>query len=125
MQTVAEFMHELFQARIAEEKAVLANRAGYRQRFIAPECRWDSQEGDLAMMESEIILSIEGSASAPMVITEYTARVHPPFAPEHHWRYHLKANGDSFLIWRVEFECLLCRGRGGAECMSCQGKHWL
>ena len=51
MQSIEHFMQALFHTRITEEKAILANRAPYRQRFCAPDCLWDSRKYTLKGLE--------------------------------------------------------------------------
>ena len=125
MKPIKDFMRELLDARIAEEKAILANRAPYRKKFFTSDCLWDSRRFTLEMNESERIVNVDDSGPQPTVITEYTASVSPPSARINRRRYQLKTNADSFLICRVESECSLCRGRGDADCIGCKGKHWI
>jgi hypothetical protein len=125
MQQVEEFIGQLLHARIEEEKRILANRALYRQKFFTPGCRWDSRAFTLEMIETERIISIEGSESEAAVITEYTASVVPPSARINRRRYHLKAGGDRWLISDVDHQCTLCHGQGDETCFGCKGKHWL
>jgi hypothetical protein len=125
MQKVEEFMQELFRSRIAEEKKILAERVGYRQRFFAPDCRWDSRIFTLEMIESERIVSIGTSSSGVEVVTEYSASVSPRSARISRRRYDLRAAGDSWLICSVGLQCPHCHGQGDEECLGCKGKHWL
>jgi hypothetical protein len=124
MRQIEQFMRELFEVRIAEEKRILAERAAYRKRFFAPDCRWDNRQFTLEM-KTEKIVSIEGSESEPSVVTEFKASVSPPSAQMNRRRYRLKAEGDSFLISHVQLQCPYCHGQGDEGCMSCKGKHWL
>lgn len=124
MQQVEEFMQELFLARIADEKRILANRVGYRQKFFTADCYWDSRTGTLEMIETELIVSIERSDSEAAVITEYKVPFYTSGAQMHRRRYHLKAAGDSWLICHVEHQCPICHGQGDEGCNSCKGKHW-
>src|SRR5215212_5911248 len=102
MKKVELFMQELFQARIDEEKRILANRVSYRKKFFEPGCRWDNREFTLEMIETERILSIEGLNSNILVVTEYKASVSDPSVQINKRRYHLQAFDDSFLISDVE-----------------------
>src|SRR5947209_1741310 len=122
-QRIDDFMRDLFQARIAEEKAILANRTQYRKRFSAPECTWDNRQFNLEMIQSERILQTENSGSHLLVTTEYTASVSPPGARTTRRRYHLRAHGDSFLVFSVERQCPYCHGEGDETCTGCKGKH--
>jgi hypothetical protein len=125
MQQVEAFIKELFSARIAEEKTVLANRAGYRRKFFCPDCRCDSRSGTLQMIETEVIVSIEESDSEAAVVTEHEVPFYASGVQTHRRRYHLKAAGDSWLISDVEMQCVYCHGEGDEGCMGCKGKHWL
>ncbi len=125
MEKVEDFMQELFQTRIAEEKSILANRAAYRKRFFTSDCRWDNRQYTLEMIESERIVGVENSGSEVAVITEYKASVSPPSAQINRRRYNLKTESDHFLICRVELQCPYCHGHGDNGCMGCKGKHWV
>ena len=118
-------MTQLFRARIEEEKRILANRAPYREKFFTPDCRWDNRAFTLEMIETERIISIEGSDSQAAVVTEYKASVSPPSARINRRRYHLNAAGGSWLISHVETQCPHCHGQGDESCFGCKGKHWL
>jgi hypothetical protein len=125
MKPVEEFVRELFDARITEEKRMLASRDPYRQKYFAPDCFWDSRKGTLEMIESEDIVSIDESALKATVITAFVV----PYAKSGHdksrLRYHLKVVGDSWLVEFVEHECLACNGQGDESCTVCRGKHWI
>lgn len=117
-------MQELFLTRAAEEKRILANRLGYREKFFTPDCHWDSRAGTLGMIETEVILSIEQSHLEARVITAYSAPFYKSGVKAHRRRYHLEAVGDKWLIRLAEDECLACRGQGDESCVCCKGKHW-
>jgi len=121
---IEEFMQELFLARAAEEKRILANRVGYRHKFFTADCRWDSRAGTLGMIETEVIVSIEESDLEARVITAYNAPFYKSGDKLHRARYHLKKAGENWLIRLVENECLACRGQGDESCICCKGKHW-
>lgn len=125
MQQIEDFMRELFLTFIAEEKRILADRAGYRQKFFVAGCPWDSRDGTLAMIESEVIVSIKRSVSEATVITAYKVPFYTSGEQSHRRRYHLNAAGDSWVIRIVEDECLACHGQGDENCIGCKGKHWL
>jgi hypothetical protein len=124
MQTVEEFMHELLQARIAEEKRILENRVGYRQRFYTADCSFDSHEHTLEMIESEHIISTENADSRVLVITEYNISFSQPSTQIIRRRYHLEPSGDRWLIRDVESQCLYCHGQDVKSCRYCKGSGW-
>ena len=117
-------MQDLFSARIAEAKNILADRADYRQRFFPPGCRWHSLEGLVEMIESERILYLKASESAAAVVTEYQVSLLKLGVRTYRRRYQLKAEGENWLIRLVESECLSCYGQGDESCVGCKGKHW-
>lgn len=125
MQRVEQFMRELFLARIAEEERVLATRAPYRQKYFKPGCQWDSHAGTLEMIQTESIVTVEGSDSEAKVTTEYKVPFYARGPQTHRLRYHLEAAGGSWLVCRVDLQCPACRGQGDESCISCKGKHWL
>jgi len=121
MKAIKDFMRELFDARIAEERTILANRAPYREKFFVADCLWDSRRFTLEMIESEKIVSIDDSDAQPVVITEYACSV----SPLSRRRYSLRSESNSFLISSVEAECPLCHGHGDENCVACKGKKWI
>ena len=125
MKAIGTFMRKLFAVRAAEEKQILASRTPYRQKFFTSDCDWDSRAGMLKMIETEAIVSIEGSDSEPIVITSSDRLLSSAKFQAHRRRYHLKAAGDSWLIWLVQEECLMCHGKGDGSCLLCKGKHWI
>lgn len=125
MKQVEEFMQAFFSARVDEETRTLASRAPYRQKYFSSECRWDSRAGTLEMMNSERIVSADGSDLEARVITTYDAPFHTSGAKTHRLRYHLKAISGNWLIWLVESECPACNGQGDEGCIYCKGKHWI
>jgi hypothetical protein len=124
MQDVINFMRDFFCARIVEEQRYQASRLPFRQKFFSSDCWWDSRGGTLEMMESERIVSTDGSDLEAMVITAYNIPFFASGAKTHRRRYHLKATGGNWLIWLVENECPACNGQGDESCIYCKGKHW-
>jgi hypothetical protein len=118
-------MAQLFRARIEEEKRILGHRTQYRQKFFTRDCRWDSRAFTLEMIETERIISIEGSDSQVAVITAYRASVSPPNSQVNRRRYHLQAGYGSWLIAHVDHWCPICHGQGDDRCLGCKGKRWL
>ena len=125
MRNLEEFMRQLFQTRIAEEKKILSDREPYRKNFFTPDCFWDSRRFTLEMIESERIVSVEDSDSKPKVVTEFTVSFSSNSARTTRQRYHLKIEANRFLICAVETLCPYCHGHGDESCLVCKGKHWM
>jgi hypothetical protein len=124
MQQVEEFMQDIFRARKAEEKIILANRSDYRQKYFTDDCFWDSRKGTLEMIETERVVSSDKSGSAVLVITEYMVPFYSSGGRLHKRRYHLRAAGESWLICHVDHQCPVCLGQGDEGCKGCKGQHW-
>ena len=122
---IKDFMRQLFESRIAEEKRILVDREIYRKTFFSQECTWDDRRFNLEMLESERIVGIETLDSETKVITEYKASVSPLSVQTNHRRYHLVFVEGSLKISHVDRQCPLCHGKGKDECISCKGKHWI
>jgi hypothetical protein len=119
MQTVQEFMSELFRQRTAAIKSEMKRHAAFRRKFFAGTCLWDSRRGAAERSEAECIENIWESDSESRVIT----RDNPPFP---RLCYHLKMTGERWLIQSVSLECVRCGGNpGNTSCLSCQGRGWL
>ena len=119
MQTVQEFMNELFRQRTAEIGNELKRKAVSRRKFYSDACLWDSRSDAVERSESERIENIWESDSESRVIT----RDNPPFP---RLCYHLKLTGERWLIQSVSLECVRCGGNpGNTSCLSCQGRGWL
>jgi len=124
MQPVDDFMREFFRARTAEEQREMASRAPFRRKFYADGCQTDSRSQKLAIIQSEEIVSIDGSDTKATVITAHKNPFYKPGSQNHRKRYHLKSSGDNWLIEFVETECPFCHGLGDEKCVYCKGKHW-
>jgi hypothetical protein len=118
MQSIEEFMLEYFQARSAEIKRDLAERAVFRQKYFANDCLWDSRTGVLERSESESVESVSGSDDIFLVISSNEN------LPKR-LRYHIAAEGIRWLIQEVEVECLYCKSEGDTSCVFCRGTGWL
>ena len=124
MKPVEEFMREFFRARDVDHQREMASRAPFRERYYADECQTDSRSGILEMLQSEEIVSVDGSATKATVITAHKNPFYKLGAQTPRKRYHLKSSGDSWLIQFVEAECPFCHGLGDEKCVYCKGKHW-
>jgi hypothetical protein len=124
MQAAKDFMREFFQERIVEHQREMANRAPFRRRFFASDCKWDSRSRTLEEMQSEDIVSVDEANSKAKVITLSKSPFFKAGAQEHRKRYHLQPMDNSWLIRFVEIECPVCHGLGDANCISCKGTHW-
>jgi hypothetical protein len=119
MQTVEEFMGQLFRERTAEIRKELKRIAVFRRKFYSDACLWDSRSGAVERSDSERIENIWESNAEVRVIT-HESGLSPRVC------YHLKKNGESWLIHDVSSECLNCRGKLGiTSCFACMGKGWL
>jgi hypothetical protein len=119
MQTVQEFMSELFRQRTAEIKNEMERHAAFRRGFFAETCRWDSRRGAVERSDAERIENIWESDAEARVVT----RDNPSFP---RLCYHLKPAGERWLIQSVSLECVRCGGTpGDISCLSCEGRGWL
>jgi hypothetical protein len=123
MQSVEEFMRQYFEERIVDEEREQAGRVPFRRKFHTDDCYWDSRALQIGMMRSERILSISSSDAKAEVVT--TRHFSASSGSVHQLRYHLKAEGDRWLIREVDTWCLSCHGvPGNSSCMFCQGTGW-
>ena len=119
MQTVQEFMSELFRERTADIRKELKRKAVFRRKFYSDKCLWDSRSDAVERSESERIENIWESDNEARVITHERGLL-PRLC------YHLKKNGERWLIHYVSTECANCRGKLGiTSCFACMGKGWL
>jgi hypothetical protein len=119
MQTVQEFMSEFFRERTAEIRKELKRRAVSRRKFYSDACLWDSRSDAVERSESERIEHIWESNAEARVVTHERGLL-PRLC------YHLKKNGERWLIHYVSTECPNCRGKLGiTSCFACMGKGWL
>ena len=124
MRPAEAFMLEFFRARIVEEQQHQANRASFRRKYFAEDCRHDSHADTLRRMESEKIVTTDGRDSETRVITEQTVQ-HKGQIRRMRFRYHLQPLNDDWLIHTVQTGCLVCEGRGDKNCPYCKGRLWL
>ena len=124
MQNVVDFMREFFKSRVNEEKREMTSRAPFRETFFSSDCQYDRRSRTLEILESEEIVSLDGTDSNAFVITVSKSPFFKIGGPTHRKRYNLKLAGDSWLIQAVQIECPVCHGLGDANCISCKGKHW-
>ena len=120
-------MAQYFQDRTHVIVAEIEFRSPHRQAYFAPDCRWDSRRGTVESSEAEKILNVSQDGEETLVDT--TGRSHNRVTFP--LRYHLRPQGESWLIYQVEAQCPGCQGTGklhgdasGQECHFCGGKGW-
>jgi hypothetical protein len=114
---IERFMTDFFREHIIARKKEVEIHSAYRDRFYSPECDWDSNKLALGWCEAEKIVNMMPIDRGAHVITA-------GFSP---WRlrYHLRPEGQSWLIWEVATECPRCSRRGKtANCFLCGGTGW-
>jgi hypothetical protein len=122
MQTPEEFMREYLAAKVAEAAREVEAHQPFRRKFYTDDCFFDSRAKTVGMHQSEKVDSTSNSEKDVTVITHMTA----PFAVERHLRYHLKPNGQTWLIENVDSECAMCSFRKSIDpnCPMCGGTSW-
>jgi hypothetical protein len=126
MQSAEEFMLDFFRERGVMEKKEQEILAPYRQRFYNKNCRHDSRDGTLAMIESERIISSSSTDAKAEIITQQEVR--PPIHGIDHFRirYHLELANGRWLVHSVDPWCLQCFGTPGkTACLMCGGEGWM
>lgn len=123
VQAPEDFIQEFLVAHSAQIKRELADRAPFRRRFFSEDCLWDSREAAFEDSQAEAISGVSVSESGVTV----TTRAAIGFGG---LRYHLRASGESWLIFCVEFRCPRCasldHGKGAdPSCRVCSGRGWV
>jgi hypothetical protein len=123
MQSVEDFMHELFEAHANVERAKLAAYRQFRDRFFVDGYQPFSSNEYCHSCEAEKIESVASSDSSRVVTT---STVFMSFQPR--LRYYLERRADSWAVAKVESFCKVCDGKGRIrdekECSRCKGKGW-
>jgi len=125
MQSLEQFMKEYFCARIAEAKRELIERASHRKKYYTDECTFDSRIGTIKMIEfeSRSIISCSMAGDEGEV---FTRTKHPRHDFGFKQRYRLKAEGEGWLVRRVDFACFQCDGEyNNKSCVFCHGEGWM
>ena len=110
-------MTDYFREHTLELKKEAEIHSAYRKRFFSPECDWDSNKLAIGWCEAEKIINMTPVDTGASVITA-------GFSP---WRlrYHLRPEGQGWLIWEVATECPMCTSRGKQpDCFLCGGTGW-
>jgi hypothetical protein len=111
------FMTDFFRERTESLKKEMEIEANYVKRFYGPECEWIRWVGSVKSSEAETIVKMAPADTEVLVMTSGFGA--------HHSRYHLRATGQSWLIWEVDMECPFCRRNGwSANCIWCAGTIW-
>jgi hypothetical protein len=107
MKTIEQFMQEFLdeQARLNEK---------YFDLFLQPEKKSTER------LEGAQTFGRSGTATTRMDLGKFYSRV----------RYHVRAEGESWIIEKTEFQCRQCHGTGrkegtGDTCAKCRGGGWL
>jgi hypothetical protein len=113
---IEQFMADHFREQTATRKKELEIATDYAKRFYSPECDWPGRETPTPVDDAERIVSIAPLDAEVLVITHgFAVRL----------RYHLRPVEQSWLIWEVDPECLLCLQQGRtADCFWCGGTIW-
>jgi hypothetical protein len=110
--TIERFMGNLFRERTEALKMVLEVRRDYRQRYFHRDCVWDSRGGVVARSDREKIVVFTPSEIGAFVVMFRNGVLRS--------RYRLKTSSESWLIWNVDIECLVCHRQGSkADCRWC------
>lgn len=123
MRNTEEFMRDFFRARLVEEQRHQASRLPFRRKFFADDCWYDSRADTLRRMGSERIVSIDERECDSIVITEQ-ALGNSEATRTMRFRYVLRAVKDDWVIREVLIACVVCGGRGDANCPYCKGRQW-
>ncbi len=124
MRTIESFMSDYFHAKILDEQRYQADRAAFRRKFFAADCRYDSRAGTLTKLQSERIISIEKGESDSKVISEQDFSFRGNIR-KIRLKYHLRPSEEDWLIREVQTGCLVCEGRGDKDCPYCHGAQWV
>jgi hypothetical protein len=128
MTSIEQFFAHYFLDRTKLIQEEIEFRLPHRQSYFAPDCRWDSRQGTVESSQAEQIVSVSQADGETVVVTTGKHHKNTSFP----LRYHLRPNGDSWLIHDVEFACPGCHGTGRAQhgdttdepCRFCGGKGW-
>jgi len=126
MQPAQEFMQEYLCERTAITTKELELLAPFRRKFYTDDCRRHGHVEKLPQIvkenESEKIVQVSSSETGAEVITG----VETHDGDLQRLRYRLEARSESWLIQRVDLECLKCRGTtGNSDCLGCNGNGWI
>jgi hypothetical protein len=116
---IEQFMIHHFLERTAVLKKEMEIQAEYANRFYGAEYDWTRTVVSLTGSESERIVNVVAFDIGAQVTTRGFG------FNGHMLRYDLRPSGQSWLIWDVVTECLLCmmQGRKG-DCFWCGGAGW-
>lgn len=124
MQSVEEFMQQLFDEKIELEKLRQERVAPFRQKFFTQDCDYGTHLGVLEQLQSEKVQNISVSGSEAEVITTQTA-FYVGSDARFDMRYLLRAERQSWLIYEVDLRCCSCDGESPkADCACCHGTGW-
>ena len=124
--TPTKFMAQYFQDRTDLIVQEIERRSPHRQKYFGSDCVWDSRRGTVESSQAEKILEVSESDGETLVVTSGTSQDSIAFP----LRYHLRPNGESWLIFQVEFRCPGCHGTGksaigdSGSCQFCGGRGW-
>lgn len=125
--TPIKFMAQYFRDRTELIVMEIERRSPHRQQYFSPECAWDSRKGTIESSQSEKILEVSEAGDEVLVVTSGKSQDSIAFP----LRYHLRPNGEDWLIQQVEFRCPGCHGTGktltgeaDSSCKFCGGKGW-
>ena len=124
MQSVQEFMGQLFDDKIELEKQRQAMAAPFRRKFFTQDCDYGSRPGQLEQYQSEKVQSIKVSDSeAEVVTTQIAFHIHSKASFD--MRYLLRAEKESWLVNEVDMRCCSCDEKTPkADCPCCHGTGW-
>lgn len=119
------FMAAYFKDRTALILSEMERRLPHRRAYFASDCRWDSRSGAVESSEAERILDVSEADGGVLVVTTGSSANKIAFP----LRYHLRRNGESWVIHQVETRCPCCSGSGkvqedGVDCPLCKGRGW-
>lgn len=116
---IERFMTDHFRERTSALKKEMEIFADYARRFYSPECDWTRWVASVQGSEAERIVNVVPTEEGAYVITNgfgFRGML---------LRYHLRREGQGWLICEVDNECPVCYQQGrSADCFWCGGTIW-
>src|SRR5687767_1240977 len=110
MQSIEDFMYELFKAHVEVERAKLTAYEAFRERFFVADYQPFNTHEFCHSCEAERIEAVEHSANPDGFTVVTTSTVY--WSLRLQYRYYLQRRADTWLCMKVTSFCKVCDGSG-------------